>query len=161
MIINLGVLDIPYVQAPQEFKWRKNSKSAKKIAKFARYQSLSTFNVAQFIESKYGLMAAFAEKNMPYIADQMANSLAGAIEVVLSGSMPAGFDPYGSATSAIEHRFKEALSLKEFDGLPGVPTAASLKGTTSRKASKKGGSRPSFIDTGVYQASFKSWVDEK
>jgi hypothetical protein len=64
----------------------------------------------------------------------------------------------------IEERFKDFLSLQEMDklGVPGVPTEAAKKGKSSRfkrRRSKGGAPRPSFIDTGLYQSSFKAWVD--
>jgi hypothetical protein len=45
-------------------------------------------------------------------------------------------------------------------GIPGVPTLAAQEGRSSRFKKGKGkGPRKSFIDTGLYVGSFKSWVD--
>jgi len=44
-------------------------------------------------------------------------------------------------------------------GYPGVPTRAALMGVNSRLKKRRGKRRPSFRDTGLYQASFMAWVD--
>ena len=69
--------------------------------------------------------------------------------------------PFAAGESQIENRFKQFLSLREVEklGIPGVPTKAALAGVSHRFKGKKGGRRPSFIDTGLYQASFKAWID--
>jgi hypothetical protein len=70
-------------------------------------------------------------------------------------------DPYASAGQNIENAFRQFLSLKEMDklGVPGVPTQAALEGRSKRFKSGKGPApRPSFIDTGQYQSTFRAWV---
>ena len=138
--LHLGVIDQPY-QTGRE----------------------STGDVAEILEAKYEVMGHFVKKHEQDIANDLENSLEGALENVLLGGPPSS-DPFAAATSAIDNRFKKFLSLKEMDalGVPGVPTQASLAGYSKRfkQKQKKGrGPRPSFIDTGLYQASFKSWVD--
>lgn len=76
---------------------------------------------------------------------------------------PVSLDPFGSATSKIEDRFKQMLSTRELDslGFPGIPTAAAQRGVNHRfkHPYKKRAARPSFIDTGTFQASAKAWVE--
>jgi hypothetical protein len=139
-VLHLGVIDQPY-QTGRE----------------------STGDVAEILEGKYGVMDHFVKKHEQDIANDLENSLKGALENVLLGGPPSS-DPFAAATSAIDNRFKKFLSSKEMDslGVAGVPTQASLAGTSKRfkqKQKKDRGPRPSFIDTGLYQASFKSWVD--
>jgi hypothetical protein len=65
--------------------------------------------------------------------------------------------------SAVEDTFRKFLDAKEMDGqVPGVPTAASLRGVSHRMKNPYAhrASRPSFIDTGMYQANFRAWVEE-
>jgi hypothetical protein len=78
---------------------------------------------------------------------------------------PAGIDPYGGATSEIEDRFKQFLStgVMETLGFPGVPTQAALDRRAGKKRSgrfkkKRPSTGVSFIDTGLYQSSFRAWM---
>jgi hypothetical protein len=74
---------------------------------------------------------------------------------------PASLNPLGTATSAIEAQFKNYLDHEDIvqTGAPGVPTEAALKGVNHRLKSKKGTRRPSFVDTGLYESSFKVWSE--
>ena len=147
--LHLGVLDVPYT----------DSTGATKTAKVA-VASETTGDVAGYLEAKYHVMEHFFELHGAEIAEDLVQSLSDAFEDLVSGA-PAGLDPFGAATSAIEQRFREMLTKKELDalGYPGIPTKASLEGVNHRLKSKKGAPRPSFIDTGQYQASFKAWID--
>jgi hypothetical protein len=129
----------------------------------------TTGDVAEILEEKYHVMTVFFEYRKKQIARDLEKGLAGALESVLMGG-PISGSAFGAACSQIEDRFKTDLAGRQFDarGIPGVPTAAS--GGTSRR---QGGinhrlahpyknsnpARPSFIDTGLYSASFKVWVD--
>jgi len=153
MILNLGVEDVPYSQAP--------SKRAKKPTA----GTVSTGDVATWLENRYHVMEVFYNENQQEIAQDVADSLRGALESVMMGA-PGTLDPYGSATSEIEDRFKQFLSqgVMETLGYPGVPTQAALDRRSGKKRSgrfkkRRPGTGVSFIDTGLYQANFKAWID--
>lgn len=138
-VLHLGITDIPYSTGK------------------------TTGDVAEILEGKYDVMGNFVKVHETQIAADLENSLEGEMENLLLGA-PRSSDPFAGAASKIEHRFRQFLSLKEMDalGVPGVPTAASLAGYSKRfkqKQNKSRGPRPSFIDTGLYQRSFKAWVD--
>ena len=120
----------------------------------------TTGDVAEILEQKYHIQEVFFELHKQYIAEALESSMANALESLLVGA-PSNLSPTAEATSKIEDRFKQFLSNKELDalGYPGIPTKASLMGVNRRMKTKKGGPRPSFIDTGLYQSSFKAWVD--
>jgi hypothetical protein len=89
-------------------------------------------------------------------SDAKCNAFALAYSIFLSP------EPFASSKSQkIDDTFHKFLDSKEMEtlGIPGVPTAAALKGVSHRLKLKKGAPRPSFIDTGMYQAHFKSWVE--
>lgn len=161
MILHLGVLEMPYVNAPAA-KARKNpGKRSKAPPRTARGGTKTTGQVAGYLENNYGLMQAYFSMYSRNISGQIEESMRDALESMMMGA-PATLNPMGAATSEIETDFKRALSLREFDGrLQGVPTKAALAGVSHRfkHPRAKRPSRPSFIDTGLYQASFKSWVD--
>ena len=82
--------------------------------------------------------------------------MADAVESVLMGTPQT--DPFGAASGDIEKAFREMLTAGTLDGLgyPGIPTAASGNGSLRKVGVHP---RPSFVDTGNYENSFKAWVD--
>ena len=153
MIMHLGVIDIPYATPPSASKGRKKA-AAPKV--------MTTGDVAEVLENKYHIMEIFFEDvGHDLIANAIAHSYSNAIENLVMGA-PVGLSPTAEATTEIEAAFKLFLSQKELDGLqPGVPTEASLRGVSHRfeHPYAKRPSRPSFIDTGLYQSSFHVWFD--
>ena len=170
-VLHLGIIDVPYSSGSYD-------KAPKKIAK-VRYGTAkrgdvkaeragsatkTTGDVAEILESKYHIMEFFFEDvGSELIGDALANSVAGAIENLFAGAPAATINPSAEAMSEIEAAFKLFLSQQEMDGQqPGVPTKAAQMGVNHRflhPYAKSNPSRPSFIDTGLYSANFKSWID--
>jgi hypothetical protein len=141
-VLHLGVIDLPYT---------------------GKKRSVTTGDVAGFLENKYHVMEVFAIHNETYIANKLEKSLVGTMESLLMGA-PATLDPFGAGASQIEDKFKSFLSTRAVEkvGIAGVPTGAALSGVSRRHKSgftRGRKRRPSFIDTGLYQSSFKAWVD--
>jgi hypothetical protein len=67
-------------------------------------------------------------------------------------------------TDQIEQRFRQNLSARRYDGIiSGVPTLAAQRGVSHMRAqpySRKNPPRASFVDTGMYQRSFRAWVED-
>lgn len=118
----------------------------------------TTYGVATILEEKYGLFSKFAESHQQDIANNLAESVAGALETIMMGGAPS--DPFAAGASQIDQEFRKFLDTEEMAklGVAGVPTKAALMGKSIRFKRKRGARRPSFIDSGVLQASFKSWV---
>lgn len=134
MKLHLGVIDIPY-----------------------EGESVATGDVAEFLEDKYGIMAHFFWLYGPIIAELMAESIAGQLENIIAGAPPSK-DPFAEAMSKVHDLFVNFLDDEEMNGMPGVPTLRALMGISKRFKDKKGPPRPSFIDTGTYQAAMRAWV---
>lgn len=150
LTLNLGVVDIPYSTPPA-----KNGKEAKPV-------TVTTGDVAGWIENKYHLFEHFYQFNQEKIAAHVADSLAGALESAAMGAPADGLVPFATAESAIDAEFRQFLTLDTMAtlGYPGVPTKAALNGVSHRFKNKRGASRPSFVDTGTMQASLKSWFEQ-
>jgi hypothetical protein len=146
--LHLGVKDLPYVS--------REAVRRKKTGKFA--PSMTTGSVAEILEEEYGIMQFFYNKYEKEIGEAL---LASVKDAPFEAGAPLSLDPFGDATSEIERMFHRFLEAKEMDGaVPGVPTKAAMKGVSKRFKKKKGPTdRPSFIDTGLYDSSFTSWVD--
>lgn len=150
----MGVVEIPYVEKEtvKEMKGRvKGSRKAHRV----KFKVTNTGAVAEILEAKYGIMQAFYAKHEADIASAMEGALQGSLENILTGA-PIPRNPLIAAESEIEGMFKRFLSLSEIEhmGVPGVPTEAALNGVNHRLKRGKGPRRPSFIDTGLYQAAF-------
>ena len=116
--------------------------------------------VAEELEKKYGIVEAFYGMEQDFVVDNfetaMSNSMA---QGMMGGSWDYTWDP-----TPLEGKFRRALSGRKFDGvLRGVPTRAAQMGVSHLRADvyrKGAAARPSFIDTGLYQRSFKAWMEK-
>lgn len=158
-ILHLGVVDVPYVDKEAPAAQRKRIKAGKPPAA----NELTTGDVAEILEDKYHVMEVFYEVHKDDIAKDLEKSVEGALETIMM-SGPSDVDPFGDATSKIDERFTDFLTNREMEklGYPGVPTQAALDGVNHRLKhpyAAKNKRRPSFVDTGLYLASFKSEVE--
>jgi hypothetical protein len=124
----------------------------------------STGDVAKILEGHYGIMAIFAAQQSTQIANSLAVSLADATEAIMSGAPMA--NPYAEGT--IQEAFRKFLDQNG----TGIITKASKQGVSGRfkdqnntegkrgPMNDSGQVRPSFIDTGLYQNSFRAWIEE-
>lgn len=166
--LHLGVIDVPYVERepPKKMAARiaRNHKKPLAKPKHASPEHKTTGDVATILEDKYHLMEAFVENKELEIAGALEGGLKDALESVLAGA-PIALDPFGEGTAKIEEMFKDFLSTREAEtvGIKGTPTLAARKGVNHRLKhpyAKDNPRRPSFIDTGLMQTSFKSYVEE-
>lgn len=172
--LHLGVIEQPYTSYDGGRRAAKPGRRGKKAveAPAKAQRTVTTAQVARWLEDRYHVMEVFYESDggvLPLLRESMED----AMEDVLMGS-PVGANPFLAATSEIQKRFKQFISNRTMEtmGYPGVPTKAALMGISSRfkahksgiglvrrKGSVAGVRRPSFRDTGLYQASFMAWVD--
>lgn len=157
-VLHLGVVDQPYVQRASRRGKRKAS-------------TVTTGDVAGWLEDKYHILENFVQMHEADIALDLEAALQGAVENSMMSArgfrsfydlIEGDYTALGGAMSRIEDRMKQFLSLGEMEtiGYPGVPTQAALKGINHRKKNPRTGKRrPSFVDTGLMQASYKAWVD--
>ena len=157
MKLALGVLDVAYSDA-----------AAKKAT--------TTGEVAQILEDRYHVMETFYVANEEFVADELAKSISNTIDSLGVGAPPT-INPTLEATQAIERRFRQFLDQREMAklvaglspelqaamGRSGQFGGAAARGVSHRKKhpySKKNKARPEFIDTGLYQQSFRAWVEK-
>ena len=170
--LHLGVIDIPYAQAPKKYRRKDKVETG----------TQTTGDVAGWLEDYYHVMEHFFELHGDdVILPALEDALQGAVDDLLAATLAAGettssggvlvesnvgaLNPnvFGTAEGKIDDAFRKMLDSKELDGLgyPGIPTKAAERGVDHRKKRPyvKRAPRPSFLDTGLYSASFKSWVD--
>jgi len=157
--LHLGVVDVPYMQAPKAPRRGRKRIGAKPKKMVAGTQT--TGDIAEKLEARYHVMEHFVQlHSADVIAPALEKGLAGALETMMMGGQPTPA-LFASAEGIIEEGFRRMIEAKELDrlGYPGIPTRASLDGVSHRFKIKRGPVRPSFIDTGQYLAAFKTWAD--
>jgi len=136
----LGVLDVGYTEGTD---------------------STTTGDVAEHLEDKYHIMRSFVELHEDEIAEAMAKDMAGLIESVQMGGKTDFKLP--GAMQSIQNQFRRFLTQGEMQRLmPATqPIAAADAGVNHRKKRpyvKKNKARAAFVDTGLYRASFRAWM---
>lgn len=155
--LHLGVIDLPYRHVGPGFRGRgKKRRAAKSIG------SKTTFEVAEILEHRYHVMESFFEVYGERILEELMSSFQGGAETALMTGQ-VNLDPSQSAMDKVKLMFSRFLSEREVEklGIAGVPTLAALHGVSHRFAHPyaRRPRRPSFIDTGLYESSFRAWVD--
>ena len=156
--LHLGITDIPYSQALAQ------QSSGKRAISHAT-SSTTTGDVAEYLEARYSIMHHFWELHGHEAAEAITEIMQGKLESLMMGG-PASDELFSDSDFApVEQMFRDMLDNKELDGkVNGVPTLASLAGVNHRLRHPYSSSnpvRPSFVDSGLYQASFKAWISEE
>jgi hypothetical protein len=168
MILHLGVVDVPYTTStPQHVRRvavRTRKGSPARVISAPPAGGQTTGDVAEILEDKYRVMGNFFDAHETDIAGALEETIGDAFENLLSGINP-GSNATAAAMGQIETLFHTFISTQEMDGMgiPGVPTQAALNGVNHRLAhptAKSNPSRPSFRDTGLFDANFKAWIEE-
>ena len=159
----LGVIEISYSDAgPKPPRRRKHNKKGRSVEAKEPEDTgpTTTAQVAKILEDKYGVMAAFYDLTKDDILGECIHSLEGALEDLYAGAPV--HDPYAEATQNIDAGFRQFLMQGEIEsmGIEGVPTQASIDRQSLRfKSGVSSGPRPSFVDTSLYELSFRSTIE--
>lgn len=184
MKLHLGVLDIPHSTGSDSEDYVTTGDVA--VILEDRYHIIELY--VEEIGHEH-IARAFEESAKTAIEDIFSGKQTGAAEYMAGGSSEM-FALTGDATQEIEDSFRIFIDQKELDFvMPGVPTFASTGGEISvteysvdkagnpkvRTVRRQRGAvnhrlkhpyakdnppRPSFRDTGLYQASFRAWVED-
>ena len=138
----LGFEDRPY-------SIRHVTPGRRKYIRGSKYgQGTSSAQVAESLEERYGILESFVEEETT-IQDIIEDVFGERIEQVLAG-LEYDKNDMAKRTPDIEKAFRTMLGMEMLHTRGTVPTAA---------ATREG--RKSFIRTGLYQSSFRAWVEEE
>lgn len=168
----LGVVDAPYAPGEEEpaptftKKGRLRKNTARRLARQAQTGAvnkpvITTAEVAQALEDRYHVMAVYVETNRDDIMAACVHGMEGSLEDLFAGSPPR--DPFAGLSQEVADGFKVwlGLGLIESAGIEGVPTKAAQERKSLRFKAKVGpNERPSFVDTGAYEAAMTTWVEK-
>ncbi len=160
----LGVDDIPYARAmsaPQRraARWRQGRPPWRGLGGLT-----TTGDVAEILERKYGIVSTFALLHGQDIIDGVEHAMQDKLENLLMGG-PVSDELFSPGDlGSIEQAFRAFLDNRGMDGrASGVPTGAAERGVNPRLAhpyARGNPARPSFIASGLYQASFRAFIME-
>lgn len=151
-VLNLGVVDVGYTDSEG---------------------SVTTGDVAGWLEDRYHIMRTFLELNEGFIGQCLIDAASGAIESIAQGRPVPGLNAelntrldarqlFGSSVNErIEERFRDFLDAGEMNRYlpPTQQSQAAAQGINHRKKNPNTGQgRQAFIDTGLYQAAFRAWM---
>lgn len=124
----------------------------------------TTGEVAEILEDEYDVMGVFMEIHGGEVMAEVGKSMTAYLNSIFQGN-PAKAER-GLALSKIEEQFKDYLSADEWQSHTGRVIQAAQTGKSARfkkgyKTDKEGNpvTRPAFIDTGLYSASFRAWLE--
>ncbi len=117
----------------------------------------TTGQVAEILEQKYHVMRVFVELSGQKIADQLAHEMSGALKSLEQGK-PAAQVFKAIKMDKVEKDFRDYLDADTWQKVSGQTIAAAAAGVSHRfkKPREERVSRPAFIDTGLYQSSFRA-----
>lgn len=122
-------------------------------------RATTTGDVAEYLENDYHVMRTYLELHEKDIGDELVQALAGEIESLAQGK-PGRVDLSGPMAK-IESEFRDYLDKGEWRQTSGQVIQAADAGVSRRRkhpyAKRK--QRTAFVDTGLYQASFRAWLE--
>lgn len=136
---------------------------------------ITSYGLGKILEEKYTLFSSYVEMHQKDIEHELSEALAGAFETFVATGHVAK-NPFDAAGQELTLGLKKFIYQEELAGkVAGVPTQAALEGISTRTMSgktptkvrkgqkfkrvKTGVRRPSFIDTGIFEASTKVWIE--
>ena len=130
---------------------------------------ITSYGLGKILEEKYTLFSSYVEMHHKDIENELCEALVGAFETYQATGHIAK-QPFDAAGQELSLGLKQFIYKEELAGkVAGVPTQAALEGVTTRKVgrgkkskfkrTKTGVRRPSFIDSGIFEASTKVWID--
>jgi hypothetical protein len=164
--IHMGFVNTPYNKESMARPATAAKQEAARQRKRNFSKTMTAEKVSNILEGKYGIVDTFAAIHEHDIRALFHDQFR---EVATKIIEERGGQTYSSikrlmnpATKEVEKLFKSFLDNEEMNGMvSGVPTQAAMRGVRHGRGSKtrRGIQRPSFIDTGIYRASFRCWVD--
>jgi hypothetical protein len=163
--LHFGFINTPYTRETIARPFTSAKMEAKRHRKRGFSRTMTAEKVAGILEAKYNVVEMFNEIHEEEIKNIMHEGFKEVAERMISerggqtrSSMKNLMRP---ATKRIENMFRQFLDHEEMNGMiEGVPTDAAKGGKLRGrgKITKRGKQRASFVNTGIYKASFRAWV---
>jgi hypothetical protein len=166
--LHMGFINTPYTAETISRPITSAKAESKRKRRRGFSKTMTAEDVAKILEGKYGIVETFQRiyedditriihEGFGEIVTNMISEGKASTTAKLKNLMKPN-------TNQIERMFRSFLDAEEMNGMAaGVPTQAAMRGVRHGRGSKtlRGQPRPSFIDTGIYRASFRCWTDTK
>jgi len=163
--LHFGFINTPYTRETIARPFTSAKLKEKGKLKRGSSKNMTALKVADILEAKYNVVETFHAiheeeiKNVMHegfkeVAERMISERGGQTRASLKNLMK-------PATKQIENMFRQFLDHEEMNGMiEGVPTDAAKGGKLRGrgKITRRGIQRASFVNTGIYKASFRAWV---
>jgi hypothetical protein len=161
IVLHMGFLNTPYTK-PNMAAPMAAVKAYKAKVRRGFTKTMTAEDVGNILESNYGILDVFKEvyneEITNIVSETFENFIVETLTEVRKPTSARMVKYMAPKTREIEKMFRGFLDKEEMNGMAeGVPTKAALTGGSRRR--KRSG--PSFIDTGIYRASFRAWADIK
>jgi hypothetical protein len=165
IVLHMGFVNTPYTKQTIMRPATSAKLEAKRQHRRGFSKTMTADRVARILEGKYNIVEVFQEIHKEDIHNIINEGIGDVAFSMLSENRPFTFSKMKnlmkSNTKQIELMFRQFLNFEEMNGMiPGVPTKAALKGVRHGRGrvTRRGIPRPSFVDTGIYRASFRCWA---
>jgi hypothetical protein len=163
--LHMGFINTPYTRETIMRPVASSKKEEKRNRKRGFTRTMTAIKVAGILEGKYNIVETFSEiygEEIQNLLHDQFRETAKQIIIERGGRTTASLkNLMKPATRQIELMFRSFLNNEEMNGMvEGVPTDAAKGGKLRGrgKITRKGLQRASFINTGIYRASFRAWV---
>jgi hypothetical protein len=162
--VELGFINTPYTDITIHRPMTAAREESRRPRRRHFRKTMTAEDIGAILEDKYHILDVFWKLHQKDVLAVLRETILSRIKRMLTGRSTISDRTFtGVAKPAfkdIEKAFRNFLDKKEMDalGIPGVPTKASLIGTTGGKFKTLRPGRPSFVATGIYRASFRVWI---
>jgi hypothetical protein len=163
--LHFGFINTPYTRATIARPFTSAKLKERGKLKRGSSKAMTAVKVAGILEAKYNVVEMFNEIYEEEISNILHEGFKEVAERIITerggqtrSSMKNLMKP---ATRQIENMFRQFLDHEEMNGMiEGVPTDAAKGGKLHGrgKVTRRGIQRASFVNTGIYKASFRAWV---
>lgn len=161
-LLNFGENEVPYQYSKTPLRMRR-AREGKAARPRPDAYTVTTLEVARFLEKRYHVMEVFHRVHGDDIAKFMADDMVKAFQNIKLG-MPRDIlnrSLLQTAMSHTEDAFRRFVFTGEAErvGIPDTPTQASIDRHSLRfKNQVSPSGRPSFYSTGQYIGNFRAWI---
>lgn len=165
--IYLGFEETPYTSVLERghiVTLRKKRRELRESRKRGFKTGKTAGTVADYLEKQYHIVDVFWAMHGDEVVDLINDIAAERLEKVLAGELNIKDTSLARmskpAMPKIQAMFRNFLDKREMDGQEGVPTTAAINGISHWYRQERGrGQRPSFVDSGIYRAAFRAWIE--
>jgi hypothetical protein len=160
VVLHLGFLNIPYTAKAMADPMRAARSVLAKRQHRGVSSTMTAEDVGNILENKYNIVEVFLAMHNDEIIEPIIEKFEDVVVEALTEKYKTtrerNIQNMRPKTIKIEKLFREFLNNEEMSGELSKPVKAAQIGKWRRRTGRPG---PPFIDTGIYRAAFRAWID--